>query len=143
MRFGTGKSYVDNWSAGGIAVGIDHNKGRLKEIAYDKFGKQYTEHPVSKIEFNNYKIPQWDQVIQTAQKVQKAFFFYKLIGMDIALSKNGPVLIEVNANSDIIFQEQTSGPLFKDKSVLYEFAKYDLLVNRFQKNLLKKNEINI
>ena len=138
MRFGTGDAYVDNWSAGGVAVGIDHNKGILKEIAYDKFGKQYTEHPVSKIKFNNYKIPQWNQVIQIAKKVQKTFSFYKLIGMDIALSTDGPVLIEVNANSDIIFQEQTAGPLFKDKRVLYEFAKYDLLINKYQKNLVEK-----
>lgn len=138
MRFGVGKSYVDNWSAGGIAVGVVHETGRLKEVAYDKHGNQYFEHPVSKVIFDNFQIPMWDPVVQTAVKVQEACPFYKLLGMDIAVSKDGPVLIEVNANSDIVFQEQTSGPLLMDKRVLLGFAEYDLLINKLQRDLLKE-----
>ena len=69
--------------------------------------------------------------------------FYKLIGMDIAVTQVGPVLIEVNANPDIVFQEQTSGPLFKDKRVLKEFDKYDLLVNKYQKKLLDQDDLDV
>jgi len=138
MRFGVGKSYVDNWSAGGIAVGVVHETGRLKEVAYDKYGNQHLEHPVSKVIFENFQIPMWELVVQTAVKVQEACPFYKLLGMDIAVSKDGPVLIEVNANSDIVFQEQTSGPLLKDKRVLLGFAEYELLINKLQRNLFKE-----
>lgn len=139
MRFGVGESFVDNWSAGGIAVGVDYDTGRLKEIAFDKYGKQYKEHPVSKVKFLGFKIPMWNDIIEVAIKVQRACSFYKLIGMDIAVTKKGPILIEVNANPDIVFQEQTSGPLFKDRRVLIEFAKYNLLINDYQKGLT--NEI--
>ena len=135
MRFGVGEAFVDNWSAGGVAVGVDHNQGRLKEIAYDKFGNQYTIHPTSGITFKNFKIPYWDQILDMATKVQRFCYFYKLIGMDIALSQNGPVLIEVNANPDLVFQEQTSGPLLKDNRVLKEFDSYGLLINKYQKQL--------
>ena len=137
MRFGVGNAFVDNWSAGGIAVGVDYSNGTLMETAYDKHGGQYYEHPDSKVVFNNYKIPCWDDVIKIAHKVQEACPFYKLIGVDVAISKNGPVLIEINANPDIVFQEQTAGPLLQDKRILSEFAKYDLLVNDYQKSLLK------
>lgn len=137
MRFGVGNAYVDNWSAGGIAVGVDHNNGTLMEIAYDKHGGQYYEHPDSKVVFKNYKIPFWDEVMQIPQKVQESCPFYKLIGVDVGISKNGPVLIEINANPDIVFQEQTAGPLLRDKRILSEFDKYDLLINKYQKSLLK------
>ena len=139
MRFGVGSAYVDNWSAGGIAVGVDHSNGVLMETAYDKRGGQYYEHPDSKVVFKNYKIPCWDEVVQIAHKVQESCPFYKLIGVDVAISKNGPVLIEINANPDIVFQEQTAGPLLRDKKTLSEFAKYDLLINNYQKNLLKRS----
>jgi len=137
MRFGVGDAYVDNWSSGGIAVGVDHTTGRLKEIAYDKLGKQYRKHPVSNFQFNDFQVPMWEEVLSVASAVQHACTFYKLLGMDIALSKEGPILIEVNANPDIVFQEQTAGPLFKDQKVLREFARYDLLMNGFQQALLK------
>jgi len=136
MRFGM-DAFVDNWSSGGLAVGVKLGNGRLKKIAYDKYGKQYTKHPVSGETFDNFQIPMWDKIMQTATNVQAAFPFYKLLGMDIAVSEKGPVLIEVNANSDLIFQEQTSGPLLKDKRVLSEFGKYNLLINKYQKNLYR------
>lgn len=137
MRFGVGDSYVDNWSAGGIAVGVDYSKGTLMKIAYDKHGNQYKMHPVSKKIFYDFMIPYWNEVIELASKIQFAFPYYKLLGMDIAIQEDGPTLIEINANPDIIFQEQTSGPLLRDEEIYNEFKEYDLLVNRYQKNLYK------
>ncbi len=142
MRFSTKDDFVDNWSAGGIAVGVDCSTGKLKEIAFDKWGNRYNEHPVSKVKFEDFQIPEWKQVIEVARKVQLASPFYRLIGMDIAIDKDQcPVLIEVNANTDLVFQEQTSGPLLEDQVVLSAFSEYDLLVNKQQRMLLctKKN----
>lgn len=137
MRFGVGSSYVDNWSSGGIAVGINHTTGALGKVAYDKYGKKYTHHPVSGVELLDFRIPKWELILESAKKVQNAFPYYKLLGLDIALSDDGPVLIEVNANSDIIFQEQTSGPLLKNRRVAEAFDEYNLLVNSSQKDVLK------
>lgn len=138
MRFSVGNAFVDNWSAGGIAVGVDHNTGMLKKIAYDKKGNQYFEHPVSGIEFYGFQLPHWNKIIEMAIDVQKSFLFLKLLGMDLAITINGPVLIEVNPSTDLVFQEQTAGPLLKDRRTLEEFEKYDLLINKYQKNLLLK-----
>jgi len=136
MRFGVGNAFVDNWSAGGVAVGVNHQNGTLMEVAYDKRGNKFYEHPDSKIVFKDFKIPRWNEVLEIAKTVQKSCTFYKLIGIDVAVTNTGPILIEINANSDIIFQEQTAGPLLKDKKILTEFAKYDLLINKYQKRLL-------
>jgi glutathione synthase/RimK-type ligase-like ATP-grasp enzyme len=138
MRFGVGSAFVDNWSAGGIAVGVNQENGILKKYAFDKSGNRYTAHPVSSVIFKGFEIPHWEEVLDVARKVQKASQFYRLIGMDIAIDKEKhPVLIEVNANPDLIFQEQTSGPLLENSETLKAFSEYDLLVNNEQKKLLK------
>ena len=133
MRFGQGDSFVDNWSGGGISVGVDTDSGVLKKFAYDKTGKRFTEHPVSGVKFNNFQIPMWDEIVKMAEVVQKASPFYRLIGCDVAVTESGPVLIEANANPDIVYQEQVSGPILADKRVFDEFNNYGLLINKYQK----------
>lgn len=136
MRFGVGKAYVDNWSAGGVAVGVNYKTGILMKIAYDKNGRQYLRHPVSNETFEGFQIPKWDAVVQMSKKVQDGCSFFKMLGLDIAITPDGPVLIEINPNPDLIFQEQTAGALLADDSVLIEFDRYNLLINRYQKKLL-------
>jgi hypothetical protein len=138
MRFGVGKSYVDNVSAGGIHVGVDYATGTLKKLAYDKHGNRLTEHPTTGVKFEGYKIPHWNEVKQMALNVQKSFPFYKLLGLDVALTDEGPVLIEINPNADLVFQEQGAGPILADARVREEFNKYDLLINKYQKALVSE-----
>jgi glutathione synthase/RimK-type ligase-like ATP-grasp enzyme len=63
------------------------------------------------------------------------FYYYRLLGMDIALSIHGPVLIEINAFPDLVAMEQATGPLLKDERIRTEFRKYDLFINNLQYNL--------
>ena len=137
MRFGVGKAYIDNWSAGGVAVGVDHEKGELMKTAYDKKGKQYVKHPTTGVTFEGFRIPHWGKVLKLAKDVQEACSFFKMLGLDIGISLEGPILIEVNPNPDIILQEQAASPLLKHKGIYEEFEKYDLFVNKFQRNLYK------
>lgn len=127
------EAYIDNWSAGGVAVGVNCQSGKLMKCAFDKEGNRYTHHPVSGVLFDGFQIPEWERILSTARKVQSAFPFYRLLGMDIAIAKGGiPVLIEVNASTDLILQEQTSGPLFENKEILKIFSSYGLLVAKCQ-----------
>ena len=97
LRTGVGHALVDNWSAGGVAAGVDCATGRLKKHAYDKKGNRYVAHPTSGIVFEDYQIPEWDRVHAAAVAIQRAFSFYRMLGLDIALDPNGqPVLIEIN-----------------------------------------------
>jgi len=138
MRCGIGESYVDNWSAGGVGVGIDCETGQLKKHAYDKYGNRYAEHPTSKVVFEDFCIPEWPNVVETAIKIQKAFPYYRILGIDIALQENGiPVLIEINGNPDLLMMEQMCGPLLQVKQNLRAFGQYDLLINKHQKKLFK------
>lgn len=138
VRFGVNNAYLDNVSAGGIEVGIDKKTGRLKKIAYDKYGRMYTKHPTSNVIFEGIQIPYWGKVIQLAKSIQERFSFYKLLGLDIAVLRDGPLLIEINPNPDIIGLEMVEGPILKNERTYNEFAKYDLFVNKFQKNLYER-----
>lgn len=135
MRFGQGDSFVDNWSAGGVSVGVNVDNGTLKKYAYDKIGNRYIKHPSSGKQFEGFQIPEWDTVLKIARRIQEASPFYRLVGCDVALTHKGPVLIEANANADIVYQEQVSGPILADKRVYEEFVKYDLLINDYQRAL--------
>jgi len=143
LRCGVSESYVDNWSSGGVAVGIHLERGRLRKYGFDKKGNRYLEHPTSKVTFENFVVPEWAAIVDLAKKVQKAFPCYRILGLDVALQEEGiPVLIEINEAPDLLFQEQTSGPLLKSEINLMAFGEYDLLINKFQRtrynNLLEK-----
>jgi hypothetical protein len=136
FRTGVGNAIVDNFSAGGVSAGIDCIKGSLTEFAYDKESHRYTVHPTSGIVFKDHPVPEWDRVREAAVGIQRAFSFYRLIGLDMALDKNGdPVLIEANGAPDLAGLEQKAGPLLKSERVLRAFGEYDLLFNRHQRSL--------
>ena len=136
LRAGIGGAIIDNWSAGGIGVGIDRRGGRLKKFAYDKRSRAYPAHPTTGVVFEDRPVPEWDRLSAFAADVQRAFPFYRLLGLDLALDQAGePVLIEINGAADLTFNEQVAGPLLKSVDVLRAFGDEDLLVNRHQRRL--------
>lgn len=133
LRCGIGEAYIDNFSAGGVTVGIDCINGRLNKYAMDNKGNKYVKHPKSNIVFEDFIIPEWNRIVETTEKIQKAFSFYCLLGVDIALQESGdPIVIEVNASPDL---SEEVGPLLKNKKNLKAFGEYDLLINKHQKKL--------
>lgn len=135
MRFGVGESFLDNTSQGGIAVKIDMAEGTLENTASDNKALTYFEHPTSKINFNGYKIPYWTDVLLLAENVQRCLQYNKMLGQDIGISTDGPVIIELNAEYDNVMFEQVCGPILKNKKVKEEFQKYNLLINRYQREI--------
>jgi len=135
MRFGRGDSVVDNWSAGGVAVGVDRSNGQLLGVAYDKSGNRYTTHPSAGLSFQGFQVPRWSEIVELSLKVQRELPFNRMLGLDVAVCVGGVVLIEVNPDADIMFQEQTSGPLFASRRTWEVFRDYGLLYNRQQRRL--------
>ncbi len=136
MRFGVGKSLVDNLSRGGLAVKAELNDGVLAGLGYDRLGLTYEFHPDSLVKFDGFIIPLWSSVKDLALIVQSRIDFHKLLGMDIAITDSGPVLIEVNSIYDNIDFEQICGPILRDPEVLEVYSRCGLLYNKYQKQLL-------
>ena len=129
MRFGLEGAFVDNMCQGGVGVGIDVKKGVLKKHAYSLNNKRHLTHPTSGIPFDGFEIPFWEEIVELVTKIQTSFSYFKLLGHDIAISPDGPVIIEINAEPDFVALEQTYGPVLAEKDVVKEFKRYDLLIN--------------
>ncbi len=105
MRMGLGNSYVDNISSGGCGIGIDKNTGQLFEKASTSMsvagGDYYAQHPLSGLVFKGYTIPCFEEAKQLVLNAARCLPFFRLIGWDVAITKDGPVLIEGNTDYDI------------------------------------------
>ena len=105
LKIGNG-GHVDNFSSGGMYTFVDEN-GRVFVPAIDEKGNIFETHPISKTKIVGFEIPQYDEVVKLIQKIGKVNDKVRYIGWDIAISKDGPVLIEGNPFSGI-FQVKPS-----------------------------------
>lgn len=123
LRMGINESKVDNASSGGITVGIEEN-GRLKSCAYNAKGIRFDKHPTSGVKFDDFTIPNFEEIKHTVKEQAKNFPHFRLISWDIALDKNNnPIIIEANLKyGEIDFHQLNNGPLFGDdtKEILNE-----------------------
>lgn len=113
LRVGTSKTgSVDNWAAGGLAIGIEEN-GYLKEYGYYKpvHGLKADVHPDTKIKFSEYKVPMLNEALKAACEAHKAFYGLRAIGWDVAISEDGPIFVEGNDNFEITLQQVCDRPL--------------------------------
>lgn len=113
LRVGTSHSgNVDNWAAGGLAIGIQEN-GYLKKYGLHKpgHGLKASTHPDSGIEFEKFEVPMLKEALECACKAHKCFYEIGAIGWDIAISEDGPVFIEGNDNFEITLMQACDRPL--------------------------------
>jgi len=107
LKLGSSKSPCDNWAAGGIIVGIDLDSGKLKEYGFYKpgYGGKVTEHPETKVRFKDFEIPYYQESINLVKRIHAYFYGIHSIGWDIAISHEGPVILEGNERWDTQMQQ--------------------------------------
>lgn len=113
LRLGSTKdSFVDNVSVGGLAVGVDDN-GILGKYGfyYESFGTKVDRHPISNTVFEGCQLPYWNEVKELVEKAHKQFYHVQSIGWDVAITPNGPILIEGNDNWATDLSQITEGGL--------------------------------
>lgn len=106
---------VDNWAAGGIAVGIE-DSGCLKRWGFFKYmyGRKTETHPDTGVRFSEFKVPMLDEAIKLVVSLHRYFYNLCSIGWDVALTENGPVIIEGNENWDMALAQVCDRPLRKE-----------------------------
>ena len=106
-------SFIDNASAGGVFCGIDINTGKLKKYGFtEKSDKILFSHPISNIVFDGYQLPYWNEVVDLVKKLHPYFYQQSSIGWDIAITPNGPMVIEGNCPAWGVYHMQLAlGPL--------------------------------
>ena len=89
---------VDNADAGGAFVAIDIEKGILNEYGYFYNKPRAKKHPITGVEYKDYKIPYWKETMQLIKDLHPVLFGFATIGWDIAITPDGPVIVEINWN---------------------------------------------
>lgn len=127
FRMGTGKSFVDNGSSGGIFVHYDIHNNSMDKVAYklpESGGNSYYKHPTTGVKFHQMGLPYPEEVICLVTKAAKLFTDIDLIGWDIAFTPDGPLILEANDNPHIVMM-QISCKGIKSNSIYNEvFKKY-------------------
>ena len=96
IRIGNGGRFVDNLNAGGMTAPIDLETGKIQYIAYDKDHIYYDKHPMTGTEFVGYQLPFWKESVQMCLDATAVVPELGYVGWDIAVSADGPQLIEGN-----------------------------------------------
>ena len=117
IRFGRGGMVVDNGSAGGIFAGIDLATGQLARFCgtlFDKGGETFAHHPdtghalIPTDGAAGFEIPCFPEAIEMA-RVAAREIVHPVIGWDVAVAPDGPVLIEANSTPDYYYDEIANG----------------------------------
>ena len=100
IKIGRAGKCVDNAGGGGnVDVCVDTETGEVKyAIQYDGWRniKEIEKHPDSGNQLNGVMIENWQAIKEEVRKFQQAFPYCKAAGWDIAITDDGPVVIEVN-----------------------------------------------
>lgn len=89
------KEYT-NASANAMFANIDLNTGIIISDACDYEENIYERHPESGVKFKGFQIPYWDETLEMVKEASKIIPQMGYIGWDIAITPEGPVIVEGN-----------------------------------------------
>ena len=96
VRIGSGDKEVDNISSGGMYTLLSKD-GKITHPTFcDKTVTYYTQHPVTGCQLIGFQIPYFKEAIELCKQAAMIEPTMRYIGWDIAITENGPVLVEGN-----------------------------------------------
>ena len=101
LRVGVGDSEIDNASSGGIYALVDCESGLVTTEAMNYKGERYERHPDTGVAFIGFSIPLWDKCKALVNEAAPLTKGVPMVGWDIAITPQGPTIIEVNESPDL------------------------------------------
>jgi hypothetical protein len=115
LRMGTGRATADNFALGGIAAPIDAETGELGDArGLDANGLPHLHrvHPDTGVAIAGTHVPFWRESIELALHAHAVLGDLPVVGWDVAVTPDGPVLVEGNWNPCIkLLQVATQTPV--------------------------------
>lgn len=103
LRLGRASSQVDNVSSGGLWCSVDPDSGHILKLYDPKASSQVlAAHPDSNVALEGYALPDWDRARTLAMNAIAAFPHVGVVGLDIAFTSTGPVIVELNVIPDYV-----------------------------------------
>jgi hypothetical protein len=119
LRVGRAGSIIDNAHEGGISIPFHKETGKLYDEGLqliDNGGGVYYKHPDTGIVFDNFQIPYYNEVIDIVTKASSLFKF-PFLGWDVAITPNGPVIIEANHDFHLKLSDRMERGLKRKPSI--------------------------
>lgn len=94
------------WPEKEWGAAVDLDAGTLGPLIGDKAptcGARYAAHPVTGVPVEGRRLEVWPEVADAATAAHRSFAAMALIGWDVAMTPEGPVILEGNANMDYAF----------------------------------------
>lgn len=109
----TGRNMLDNFSHGdyGNCLGaIDAESGKIvRAISRMGPGGQIDQHPTTSKPLIGFTLPDWNRAADLVLSASKHFPGLRLQNWDVALCPEGPVLLELNTESELAIPQAISG----------------------------------
>ena len=96
VRFGREGAIVDNLHSGGMVANVDLETGCLSTDGADRNGDLWVDHPDTGVTIKGFKVPYFEEAREMVKEAIATRKVEGYIGWDIAISENGPMLLEVN-----------------------------------------------
>ncbi len=122
LRIGGGKSIVDNFHSGGMVAAVDLETGKLVTDAADMEGNVYKEHPMTGTVIKGHQIPYFEEAKAMVLDAITKNKVEGYLGWDVAITEDGPVLIEVNVIPGVVLLSMPY--VAEKKGMKYVMEKY-------------------
>ena len=96
LKIGRGDGFCDNSGQGGVICRVDEKTGKICSVATDDYFNVYETHPDTGIRFEGYQLPMVQEAVAFARKAALVVPQICHVGWDVAVTPDGPVLIEGN-----------------------------------------------
>ena len=136
-RMPVGLAVVDNFNAGGIAAGVT-DTGKLKAaVGKDIRAGTVNCHPDTQAMIEGKQLPYWQKMVDLALLAHERFGEPCFVGWDIALTINGPILLEGNSSwGTNLMQIPNNLPLgetlFGEVFIAADVANSESLIKKFR-----------
>ena len=124
LKIGNG-GVIDNFSNGGMYTYVDET-GTVFVEAIDQADNIYHNHPISNTQIVGFKVPMFNEAVELVKECSKVIPDVSYIGWDVAISENGPVIVEGNCFPGVY---QVKPSLSNKKEGL--IPKYNAIMNIF------------
>jgi hypothetical protein len=118
LRMGRGGKQVDNASAGGLYIKVDTEHGTLHDYAFSHNRNKFEVHPDTGFIFANARIQNWPVIKTFILKEIEKFREIRYLGWDVALTVDGPSVIELNNGPDVEILQDFYGGLKDDLHII-------------------------
>jgi len=142
FRMPTGASITDNFDGGGLASPVQKDDGVLgPAIAKSLDSTPLDIHPNTGTRVRGVKIPFWEQIVRLCLDAHEAFPTLCSVGWDVAVTENGPLLVEGNSTWCVeLMQRPHNTPLGRTQlaKILPRYARARMLLSECQDNPLRR-----